>query len=260
MSDNSIAPVADELHTEPRLFGAQRASFIFLGYLGVQLAAGFFAGVVAAIGYAASHDGSVSLSPAAMQSATMAGAVAGMVGSGVFVIWMTSKLVGDVQGRHPFAPFGWSRSTLRAALVAALVGVVIAAVYIAAVQIFPPSKNARPGLLGRSILGGGWKLYVWVFLALVVAPPVEEFLFRGVMWTGLARSWGPWIAAVVVTVAFVTVHLTEAWGYAPAIVAIATMAVAALAMRVHYRSLVPPILLHTGYNLVIAGAVLGSHG
>lgn len=241
-------------------FGAQRASFVFLGYLGVQLAAGFVAGLVVAIAHALSHGGSTPMPSAAIQNATMAGAVAGMVASGVFAIWMTSKLVEDVDGRHPFEPFGWSRSTLRAALIAALAGVAIAAVYIVAIEIFPPSRNARPGLLGRSIAGGGWKLYVWMILALAVAPPVEEFLFRGVMWTGFARSWGPWIAAVVVTAAFVAIHLTEAWGYAPAIVAIATMAMAALAMRVYYRSLVPPILLHAGYNLVIAGAVLGSHG
>ncbi len=102
---------------------------------------------------------------------------------------------------------------------------------------------------------GGWQRLGWAVLALFVAPPVEEFLFRGVLWSGLVRSMGSGKAGVVVTLLFVASHVTEARGYWPAWIAISVLAVAALAVRVRSGSLLPPVVLHTSYNAVLVAAV-----
>jgi membrane protease YdiL (CAAX protease family) len=86
---------------------------------------------------------------------------------------------------------------------------------------------------------------------------VEEFVFRGVMWTGLSRSWNPWLAAIVVTLVFVALHLPETMGYPPALVGIGVMGLTALAMRVQSGSIVPAMFLHAAYNGMIVAAVVG---
>ena len=256
--ESPIAPEA-ALPT-PREFRAQRASFVFLAYVGIQFFAGFFIGIAAAIWYLATHrHGAPSVPEAILRSATMWGATIGMVASGATAYWLTRQLVGRAPQGHPLEPFGWSNSTLRPMLIAALAGVILGGLYMLATLGIPVPDNVRPGLMGRAILGGGWTLFMWVILALVIAPPVEEFVFRGMLWTGLRRSWGPLLSGVVVTALFVALHLPEAWGYAPAIVAIGAMGVLALAMRISSRSLIPPILVHTGYNAVIVAATLASY-
>ncbi len=111
--------------------------------------------------------------------------------------------------------------------------------------------------MGAALQGGGWILYTWATLAVLIAPPIEEFMFRGVLWTGFSRSWGPVVAAIVVTLVFVVIHLTEAAGYPPALLSITAMAAAALAARIVTGSLVPPIFLHAAYNAVIVTSALG---
>jgi membrane protease YdiL (CAAX protease family) len=87
----------------------------------------------------------------------------------------------------------------------------------------------------------------------LVAPPAEELVFRGVLYAGLARSWRPAIAGVVTTTIFVALHLTEVGGYWPGWLAIGAMGALALRVRLREGSLWPAIALHATYN---AGLVL----
>jgi len=145
---------------------------------------------------------------------------------------------------------GCVRPSGSAQVSAALAGALIGLAFIAATSVVPMPEAAKPGWM-RLISGSGWAYYLWIVMALFVAPPVEEFVFRGMLWTGLARNWGPAAAGFVVTLAFVAVHLTQAGGYWPAIVAIATMGAAALVARVKSGSLVPAISLHVTYNAMV---------
>jgi membrane protease YdiL (CAAX protease family) len=104
--------------------------------------------------------------------------------------------------------------------------------------------------LATSALAGGWQRHLWAFLALVLAPPIEEFVFRGVLLEGLSKSIGALAAAGIVIFAFVIVHVSETLTYWPAWAAIALLAGAALFFRLKTRSLVPAIAAHVGYNLV----------
>ena len=105
----------------------------------------------------------------------------------------------------------------------------------------------------------GWTQVAWVVLAVGIAPPVEEFVFRGVLWTGFSRSLSPLRAGIVVTLLFVAMHLMQVAGYTPALFAIGAMGIASLVVRIVSGSLVPAILLHLGYNAVVTIAVSGPH-
>jgi hypothetical protein len=79
------------------------------------------------------------------------------------------------------------------------------------------------------------------------APLVEEFLFRGLLYTGLRRVTGPRVAVMASAVVFGVVH--PAASFLPVFVLGATCAVA----YSRTRSLWSPIVLHAVYN---AGIVL----
>jgi len=123
--------------------------------------------------------------------------------------------------------------------------------------IFIHSVGFGPGggLLARAAGRGGLPRISWTLLALFIAPPSEELLFRGLLLKGLAASWGPWCASFVVTVLFVTLHLSETIHYWPSTIFILLLSIAALVARLQSGSLVTSMALHAGYNGVIVAAV-----
>ncbi len=243
----------------PRPFGAAQAWIIFFSYVGVQIALGFVIGFVVATAYGMRHHGKFASLAEAMRVPIALGALLGVIAGGLAAYALARRAARRDLYQPSLALFGWSGSTPRALLTAALGGLALGAVYMALAARFPPPEGAKLGLIARTITGGGWPLYAWAVFALAVAPPVEEFVFRGVMWTGLRRSWGPVAAAFAITFAFLLLHVTEAGGYPLALAAIGTLGLAALAARVLSGSLLPPVLLHSGYNAVVVAAVIAGN-
>lgn len=87
-------------------------------------------------------------------------------------------------------------------------------------------------------------------LAVLVAPPIEELLFRGILYRGLRRSLRPLAAAAVSALVFALIH--------PAPAAAPVFVLALLAALAYERSgwLLTPILAHMIYNAVSIGRVL----
>jgi len=92
--------------------------------------------------------------------------------------------------------------------------------------------------------------------AVIVAPVVEEFLFRGLLMWALARATGMIAALVVSSVLFAVIHVTaEPQAVAPLF--FLGMALGYVAYRT--RSLVAPIIAHGLFNaLMISGTLLTS--
>jgi membrane protease YdiL (CAAX protease family) len=91
----------------------------------------------------------------------------------------------------------------------------------------------------------GW----WALpLALVAAPLFEEFIFRGLIFGGLRRSFGLWPAALASAAIFAILH--------PAIslLPVFIMGMAAALVYDRTRSLLAPMLTHVGYNACVIGA------
>ena len=87
---------------------------------------------------------------------------------------------------------------------------------------------------------------------------MEEFLFRGVLLTSLARSWGRVLGAMGVTVIFVLMYALEVFQYWPATFAVTVGGVALVWMRLRTGSLFPGMVLHGSYNLGLVLVVYGS--
>ena len=244
-----IAFTMNETASTPA-FGARRALGVFFAYIGVQLALGIAVGTVAGLTHGALL-GRGRLPPEVLGNVLLWGAAVGLVGAGAVTVWMAWRFAGRSFAK--LREIGWIAAGTREKTIGAAFGVACALVFLAAFSAFPPPPDFRPGPMRSAVEHGGRAaLWAWTLLAVAVAPPVEEFVFRGVLWTGLRASWGPAIAAVVVTVLFVVLHLVETWRYPPALMAIGAMGLAALFVRVRYGSLVPAMCLHAAYNGVIA--------
>ncbi|MEP7069012.1 MAG: CPBP family intramembrane glutamic endopeptidase [Usitatibacter sp.] len=240
-------------------FGAKQAWLVFLAYLGAQTAAAALAGAVLAGWYVAVYGRDVfaaRLVEIARASFALGG-IFGMALGGAAAWWLALRMYRREAPGASLAAFGGTPTTWRLALLAAAGGMLLGAFYLYVVTvIFPIPRGAgTQGVMAAR----GWTQVAWVVLAVGIAPPVEEFVFRGVLWTGFSRSLSPLRAGIVVTLLFVAMHLTQVAGYTPALFAIGAMGIAALVVRIVSGSVVPAILLHLGYNAVVTIAVSGPH-
>ena len=245
-----------------RPLGAKRAWWIFCAYVGTQLVVGIFVGLSAGILYGALHGFAGGGSTKDLQRLVfIPAALLALLGAGFVVQRMARSSFSGASGREAFAAIGWRAAGTRQVISAGLTGMLLALVFLTIIsRIFPPPDPAKWGPMVRAIAGGGWRLYLWALVALVAAPLVEEFVFRGVLFEGFSRAWGAIPAAVVVTGLFALMHFTEAWAYPPALVTIAILGVLAIVVRVRSQSLVPAIALHACYNLGIVLASVASAG
>lgn len=135
------------------------------------------------------------------------------------------------------------------ALIAAAVIFVLS---IASSLVFPHVENTtKSSLLANVVVAGGWQLFALALHAILIAPVAEEFIFRGVLYSGLEKSWGTVRAALVVTTLFVAVHLLQTGLNWPALIGISLMAMGTVAMRIASGSLLPGMMLHAIYNAII---------
>ena len=54
-----------------------------------------------------------------------------------------------------------------------------------------------------------WVLFFSASVAVLIAPPVEEFWFRGWLWTGLRKRWSPLATMLVTGAFFVALHVPQ---------------------------------------------------
>ncbi|HEX6637782.1 MAG TPA: type II CAAX endopeptidase family protein [Steroidobacteraceae bacterium] len=101
------------------------------------------------------------------------------------------------------------------------------------------------GMIGKSLrdqaaaLNLGW----WIVpLTVIAAPFFEEFIFRGLVFGGLRRSFGVWPATLASAAVFAIVH--PAISMAPVFV----LGVGAALVYERSRSLLAPMLTHAAYN------------
>ena len=113
----------------------------------------------------------------------------------------------------------------------------------------------NPGPFSKLATTPGFPQVAFIACALFLAPPVEELLFRGVLYGGYRRSFGPARAAALTTAIFVLLHFGEIIHMLPAAFGITGMALAALWFRLRTAAIGPAVAVHFGYNLVIVSAL-----
>jgi membrane protease YdiL (CAAX protease family) len=94
-------------------------------------------------------------------------------------------------------------------------------------------------------------LGLWVLpLALIAAPVFEEFIFRGLIFGGLRRSFGALPSAIASAAVFAIMHPPIS------VVPVFVLGFAAAWVYERTRSLLAPMLTHAVYNAVVIGAQL----
>lgn len=138
-----------------------------------------------------------------------------------------------------------------------LAGLLLAAAYAIGIQLFwTPEPIENPGPLTRMGSTRGWPQWTWAVLGLAFSPWIEEFVFRGQLLAALSAAWGRLAGAIASTLLFLLLHVSELVGFPPGALGVTAMALAALAAREWTGSVWPAMLVHFGYNALLASAVL----
>ncbi|AFM40802.1 putative metal-dependent membrane protease [Desulfosporosinus acidiphilus SJ4] len=106
----------------------------------------------------------------------------------------------------------------------------------------PPTTDVYTKLLGQS---SGVALILNLLLAGVLAPLVEETMFRGLIYGSLRTYCGKWTAAVISAAIFSGLHF-QAYGFIPRFV----LGIALVYLFDKYKSLYPNVALHSLNNVV----------
>jgi membrane protease YdiL (CAAX protease family) len=148
----------------------------------------------------------------------------------------------------------------RQLLLAAAVGIGICACFtVLSARVFAPPSMKQMSPLALAAAQEGWSRLVWAVLASLIAPVTEEFVFRGALFSGLARSWSPRVAGAITTCVFALMHVTSVPPYWPALGSVFVLAAAAQIARMRSESLAPGMVMHAVYNASLAAVVYAAN-
>jgi uncharacterized protein len=120
-------------------------------------------------------------------------------------------------------------------------------------QVFGPVDPPEQQLL-TDVTAGGLMTVLAVVAAILMAPLVEEVVFRGVLYQGLKRRMGLWPAALVSALLFAVVHVeVQQPIYSSGFVLLGIL----FAWTMHrFGSLVVPLVAHATFNATSVGLTL----
>ncbi len=254
--ENTTTPSAEPAKPQLR---AGRAFALFALFLIIQTLTGFFIGGLSAV--IAGLQGANLRDPHVLaqvsQQAVIFATLVGFLLAGIIVLYLSIRWFPQEIQEGTMNGAAWEIGTPQPLLLGFGVGLLIAISYLVLAPLMstPPAEDSM-GPFSKMATTPGLQQIVALVIALILAPPVEELLFRGVMFGGICRSFGPVWAATLTTVLFVASHIIEAIHFWPALLFIALMALAALWLRLFTRTIGPSIALHFAYNLVIVSTIL----
>lgn len=121
--------------------------------------------------------------------------------------------------------------------------------------MFPPPEDLNNPML-RFIAYGRWAVALLFLMAVIMAPFLEEAMFRGLLYPALRKRMSFVPAALLVTALFAGMHFMQTGGYLPAIVAIALVGYMLAWLREASGSLWPSVIFHMGFNFTALLPVL----
>jgi membrane protease YdiL (CAAX protease family) len=160
---------------------------------------------------------------------------------------------------HSFSPaqrqdggatgIAWRPAPARAYAAAALLAVAVIALVLVMYHLVPPDLAKLQNLpMAKLFSITGPALLPPILIATFLAPVVEEIIFRGIVFAGLAARFGTVWATLISVALFVLVHAPQKIYYPPGFLDVGLVALIAVWLRLKYRSIRPGILLHILYN------------
>jgi hypothetical protein len=178
-----------------------------------------------------------------------------MLIGGAAMFWMVSMLKLEV--KDPSATgAAWVRGSWRDIAKGFGTGAIISTLSVILLFSFGRDfqSDQELGPLARMSITSGFPQIAWLIVALFLAPPIEELLFRGILYGGYRKSLGAAAATVLTTLIFVALHLDQLIPQPLAIFGISGLALAALWWRLRGNAIGPAIAAHFAYNAVVAVA------
>ena len=228
-------------------FRARGAVWILIAFLLGQL----LGALVAGLGYGVYAGSVLDLDAGEIAHRALPYATLGALIASALVTYLVADRVIRKKGGETFEQaIDWSVGPAKGRAIGAAVGAALAALYLGSAVVFPPDAELEGGPMAQMAVEGGIPRLAWSVLALA-APFLEEFLFRGALFTGMKRSWDGTVAGIFTAAVFVVAHITEIQGYLPAFLAISALAILTQQARSRFRSLGPAVAVHLAYNGVI---------
>jgi len=254
--DRPLAPgKAVEIDTtKPRGTGGLRRRDVVMAlllYLGAEAVVWTIVGVIAAVSAGTTEDHASILR--ALMALVPVALPASLIAGGLAVLLVLSRWRKRLGARTLADLLGLSRSGPRQATNGILAGAALA-LFILPVMGLLADPAEPPDVMTQLAGSSSAALRAWVLSAVLLAPPIEELMFRGVLLGGLAETWNIRAAAVISGATFWLMHGPE-FVHWPAAVAIGLLTILATWLRVRSGSLGPSIGAHFGYNLVLATVV-----
>ena len=170
-----------------------------------------------------------------------------------FTVILAVYLVSRLKGRGSLAAdfgldLGFRLSDARALFLGAALEFVLAA---AVLPLLTLSREAEPQQLLRDLQDsqGAPPVFLFVIGAVVLAPLVEELLYRGLLLRALLRRVQPAGAVFLSALVFALVHYVGDPSTLPFLPALTALGVALGLVALRTGSLKWPILIHAGFNL-----------
>lgn len=165
-----------------------------------------------------------------------------------FILFSLTKkyFSGDRLNKKDIFSVGWSRGTIGQILIYAFFGIVIYALLLVRTFIFFPTQNIFDAMI-KDIHDKSWIKNK--IAAVTIIPFVEEFMFRGVLLAGFAKSWGKKWALVLSNFLFILIHIEIIINSWPSIITYLILTIFFTISRIRTGSLGPAIAAHFFYNL-----------
>lgn len=155
--------------------------------------------------------------------------------------------------KRPFlASFGWTWSPKWGALEGlslVVFGILLFGLGGLIAQLLGSEKPTQLEQLINSSIGARYAIAV---LAVFTAPFVEEFIYRGLLYSALQRTLGTNAAVVMVLALFTLIHVPQYWPNVGVISAVALLSIVLTVVRARTGRLLPCVIIHMAFNAVQA--------
>lgn len=147
------------------------------------------------------------------------------------------------------AGIGWHPAPRRAYGMAALGAFTVLAMAALEFTLLPPDPSKLKDLdLAQLFQGPAVIALLAAVIVIGMAPLLEELLFRGIAFAGIAARLGSGWATLLTTIIFTALHAPEKILYWPGFIDVAAVALLSCWLRLHYRSIRPGMAMHFFYN------------
>jgi membrane protease YdiL (CAAX protease family) len=124
-------------------------------------------------------------------------------------------------------------------------------------SLFPPAKN----LPIETLFQDRYATVLFMSVAVLIAPLVEETIFRGYIYPVVARSFGKVWGILATGTLFGLLHASQLWGGWSQIALLVFVGVVLTFARALSRTVVASFVIHTSYNSVqVIGLLVATHG